>query len=379
MDRGLEEESGAVFPHAPNLDNPRPRADGSTGVTFSTAGPVTNHEPVDRTLEVLIVGNLTLEFRRRTRGKKSDLTAALNGAGPGKKPSWPTTLGRPQAGGFVAGAARVAHSLWCRVHLACIVPVPLPHEFEGFFQEINANTDHVIPEAGEPSWSVRLDCDDGQLRLQQPGVKVVTALRVPAGALERFDAILVEPMAQPQRSAVWEALRPGDDATSRRATVALRAGSDWDGPDLEAARGCGHWLFLDRQRVMEAGRRITGNAEIALPSHCPCPLKNVLGSCRQVAALGACLKERIGPCRLVTGLGACGTLMLSRTPQPEYFPTAPISSPEPVEAGDVLLAVTALSSASGASDQQSVRRGVVAATGSVAGLPLPLSLEELDI
>ena len=379
MDRGSQRESESSPLHPSNSADPRTRADGSLSAACSAAGPATNHESADPTLEVLIVGNLTLELRRRTRGKKSDVTAVLNDAGTGKKPPWPTIFGRPQAGGFVAGAARVAHSLWCRVHLACTVPVPLPREFEGFFQETNANTDHVITGAGEPSWSVRLDCDDGRLRLSRPGVGSLNALRVPADALARFDAILVEPMAKSQRSVVWEALHPRSDASCHRATIALRAGSDWDDRELRAVREFGHWLFLDRQRVLETGRRIMGNAEMPEPSHCPCPLKKVFGSCRQVAALGACLKERIGPCRLVTGLGACGALMLNRTLQLEYFPTAPISSPEPVEAGDVLLAVTALSSASGASDHQSVRRGVVAATGSVAGLPLPLSFEELDI
>ena len=44
----------------------------------------------------------------------------------------------------------------------------------------------------------------------------------------------------------------------------------------------------------------------------------------------------------------------------------------------MLLAVTTLSSASGADDRTGLHRGVAAAMGHVAGLDLPHSLEELD-
>ena len=155
----------------------------------------------------------------------------------------------------------------------------------------------------------------------------MTALRIPRGALDRFDAILVEPVPKSRSRAVWEALHSVNGASSRRATVALRAGSDWGGRELEAVRECGHWLFLDRKKTLRTGRRIMGNEEMPEPVHCPCPLKKALGSCRRVAALGACLKEKLGSCRLVTGMGACAALMPSRTLQIEYFPTAPICSP----------------------------------------------------
>jgi hypothetical protein len=82
---------------------------------------------------------------------------------------------------------------------------------------------------------------------------------------------------------------------------------------------------------------------------------------------------------VVTGLGACGATLLNGGGPLKYFPTAPLAPRRAKGAGEILMVVTALSSAGGASDEISVRRGVRAATGCVAGLPLPLSLEELDV
>ena len=40
------------------------------------------------------------------------------------------------------------------------MPTPLPHPFEDLFEEIDANTDYLITGVGEPSWLVRMECDD---------------------------------------------------------------------------------------------------------------------------------------------------------------------------------------------------------------------------
>ena len=119
MDRGSQRESESPPLHASNAPDPRTRTDGSIGATCSAAGPMANHEPADRRLEVLVGGNLTLDLQRRTRAKKSDLAATLKSAASADEAPVQKTLGSPEAGGFVAGAGRVAYSLWCRVDLAC--------------------------------------------------------------------------------------------------------------------------------------------------------------------------------------------------------------------------------------------------------------------
>ncbi len=69
---------------------------------------------------------------------------------------------------------------------------------------------------------------------------------------------------------------------------------------------------------------------------------------------------------------------MNGVPCPYRVQTCPLAPANATGAGDTLMAVTALSSASGADDRTSIRRGVAAATGQVAGLPLPTTLEELD-
>ncbi len=65
-------------------------------------------------------------------------------------------------------------------------------------------------------------------------------------------------------------------------------------------------------------------------------------------------------------------------PCPYHVQTCPMEPVNRIGNGEVLLTVTTLSSASGADDRISLRRGVAAATGHVAGLELPRSLDELD-
>ena len=83
--------------------------------------------------------------------------------------------------------------------------------------------------------------------------------------------------------------------------------------------------------------------------------------------------------KIVLQLGSKGAVLMNGIPCPYYVHTCPVKSRKKTHAGDTLLVTTVFSSASGADDRKSLRRAVAAATGVVAGLELPTSLEELDI
>ena len=90
------------------------------------------------------------------------------------------------------------------------------------------------------------------------------------------------------------------------------------------------------------------------------------------------LHDRFKIAKVVVQLSSQGAVMMNGLPCPYRVHTCPVSPAKFTPAGDTLLAVTTLSNASGADDKTSLRRGVAAATGQVAGLPLPTSFEELD-
>ena len=90
------------------------------------------------------------------------------------------------------------------------------------------------------------------------------------------------------------------------------------------------------------------------------------------------LHDDYGIAKLVLHGGHRGAVLMNGIPMPQRVETCPLASNGDIFPGDTLMAVTALSSAAGASDRASLRRGVAAATGLIAGLPLPSSLEELD-
>ncbi len=347
-----------------------PRHDGVAG----------DNDVGDKVLDVLIVGSLVKHVRRKIDADKADVAAASRDSGRDDS-LWRegALLARPTIGGFAARVARTAHSLWCRVHLCCAVPTPVPRVFERFFREVEADTQYMRSTAGQPPVRIELLCSDGRTVVHQPGPKQASAPHLPEDVLDRFDAILVDPGGEPIRSRVLSSLRPRDPAEPRRATVAICGRGDWNWRDFHTTRECADWLFFTRGGVIAAAHRVAPSADVA-PGHCcPCALGSTPGACRLTAALGACLKEKVGSCRLVATLGACGACLLDTAPNIEYFPTAPIRNGDDPGAGDTLMTVTAVSSSSGAADAVSVRRGVVAATGCVAGLPLPLRLEELDI
>lgn len=70
------------------------------------------------------------------------------------------------------------------------------------------------------------------------------------------------------------------------------------------------------------------------------------------------LRERTKATKLVLQLGSRGAMMLNGLLCPYHVHTCPVERCDPIGAGETLLAVTTLSSASGADDRLSLRRGV---------------------
>lgn len=83
--------------------------------------------------------------------------------------------------------------------------------------------------------------------------------------------------------------------------------------------------------------------------------------------------------RLVLQRGPRGAVLFNGIPRPYHVHACPIDIGGQAGAGATLQTVTTLSSAVGSDDRTSLRRGVAAATGQVAGFPLPIDLEELDV
>ncbi len=380
MDAGAGEANRFTFNDRPNPTNIQPRIGQAESEALQRNGVTGCDQTSDRLLDVLIVaGYVTPEQRKLDSDQQKAGMLPRGGRAKEFNPSQEKSRDRTMTAGFVAHAAQAAHSLWHRVHVACVVDAPVPRAFERLLREINADTEYlaVIPAKRTPAIDVQRP--DARVRIDRSRTRGKTTPLLPRDVLDRFDAILVDPGAKPERSAILTALRRPEGSAHRRATVAIFGRSDWDWGDFRATRECGDWLFFNSVGLISTARRVTPGAEEASEDDCPCTLKNVLGSCRLVASLGTSLTESVGACRLVASLGACGACLISKAPRLTYFPTAPMSSCHYVGAGDALMAVTALSSASGAPDDVSVRRGVAAATGCMAGLPLPLRLEELDI
>ena len=145
-------------------------------------------------------------------------------------------------------------------------------------------------------------------------------------------------------------------------TVGLRLDERANLKDFLPIRDSRVWTFLRRRDGLQlAGRELDSGSEgreLELVRH---------------------LHERFKIARVVVQLRSQGAVMMNGTPCPYRVHTCPVSRAKFTAAGDTLLAVTTLSSASGANDKTSLRRGVAAATGQVAGLDLPTSFEELDV
>ena len=309
-------------------------------------------------LRVLVIGELTLDLPIKVATTKAGLEALLNGESENRLP-W--SMSRAQVGGFVAHAGRAAAALGADVSVCTVVPAPLPASIQRFFDECAVDTRLVRALPGPCPVVIRAKCVDGELRIRRRGVLAAAGPELSAAVLGRFDVILVDPAAcRDRRGLLGMILKPLRRAP-KAPRVGLRASSDWSSGDFGLSRDPHVWTFIrnaDGRRLVHSGG---GPEEQA----------NDDAIVRQ-------LRHQFGITKLVMHAGARGAMLLNGTPDPCQVRTCPVGENGSAGAGDTLLAITTLSSALGAGDQTSLRRGVDAATGYVAGLELPVGMAELD-
>ena len=184
--------------------------------------------------------------------------------------------------------------------------------------------------------------------------------RLPQAVAREFDAILIDPSRLNGGGSILGIASRLLDHGTDGLTVALRLDHRSGGDEPVVVRDHRVWTFISCGDARQLGERVGG--------HRGC----------DVDALVRFLHDRYRIARLVLQRGSRGAVLMNGIPCPYRVQACPLAPVTASGAGDTLLAVTALSSASGADDRTSLRRGVAAATGQVAGLPLPSTLEELD-
>ena len=330
----------------PRLPNRRPS---------SRVGRGPNASP----LKVLIVGELRLELPMVVDAKRAELVASLHSGG--RRAALKGELERPRVGGFAVHASRAAAALGANVSVCTVVPVPIPDRFEKFFNDHAIGRQHLRALPGKCPLLVRLRCDDGELAVRRMGVLKNWVPAFPRGATEAFDVILIDPSAfgNPREGlrAIVAHVRGGPTAP----LIGLRAGSDWRDDQFELAGERRVWTFMRGPDARRLAHRLDD-------------LENTADD----STITRCLHDGYGISRLVVHSGPQGAVMLNGIPHPRRAPACPIAPVARHGAGDILLTVTTMSSAMGADDHTSLQRGVAAATGHVAGLGLPRSLDELD-
>ncbi len=312
-----------------------------------------------RGLRVLVVGDLTLELPIEVEATRAELMDHLKGPGFGPHPVW--KMRRIRVGGFVRHAIDVAAMLGAEVSVCTCLPIPTPARIEAYLDACGADRRLVKGIPGCASLKAVIQCKDGAVAIELPPCSTVQRMDLPMAATREVDAILVDASALADHSPLGRSLSRCLRRSSDKMTVGLRLDQRADLEDFPLIRDSRVWTFLRRRDGLQlAGREMessSGGREIELVRH---------------------LHDRFKIAKVVVQLSAQGAVMMNGIPRPYRVRTCPVSRAKFTPAGDTLLAVTTLSNASGADDKTSLRRGVAAATGQVAGLPLPTSFEELD-
>jgi sugar/nucleoside kinase (ribokinase family) len=252
-------------------------------------------------------------------------------------------------------------ALGAHVALYTVVPTPTPRCFQLFLNQAGVDRRHLLAIPGPCPVMTRIRNGSGRRVLQQRGVSSWLPIPPPRGWWTGFDVILADlsGLASPPR-ALLQSLRSEQETAYGRPRIGLRADESWTREDLSATNeGC-VWTFFRAEQAQRIGQRITG-------------IEADLDSATRAKRLK--LACRTG--KLVVHLGARGALLLNDH-GPYWAQPCPVKVGDAAGIGDTLITITMLSSAAGADDHTSLNRGVAAATGLLAGLGLPASLEELD-
>jgi sugar/nucleoside kinase (ribokinase family) len=310
-------------------------------------------------LRVVIIGDLVLEVPIEVDGTREELLALFRPGCQRLKPG--LRVSAPRAGGFVAHAAKACVALGAEVSVCTVVPVPTPECFESFFKELAVDRQYLAGLPGPCPISIVFGCKDGRVSLGRQSIISATSVNVPIGAVAEADVIMADPSHLGCSSAAMRHLACCLNRRVSGAVVGLRLDPRCKRRDLAVTRDERVWTFVRRRDARQLAERVAGGRWD-----------------EDEDSMARRLHERGGIARLVLQLGPRGAVLLNGVPCPYHVRTCPLDFAGSAGAGHVLLAVTTLSSASGADDRATLRRGVAAATGHIAGLDLPISLEELD-
>ena len=240
------------------------------------------------------------------------------------------------------------------------VPVPTPARFERFLDECSVDRRYVTGLPVPCPVTILFRCQDGGVVGHHHRSPPVTDASLPEAVARECDVILIDPGSLPDTAAPIRSTGRCLGHATNGLRVGLRLDRKASREAMSLASDSRVWTFL-RQR--DAGRLVE-----RAKAHVPANLN----------ALVRWLHDHEGIARLVLLRGPHGAVLMNGILCPYRVETCPLDEAASRGAGDTLVAVTTLSSAAGADDRTSVRRGVAAGTGQVAGLPLPTSLEELD-
>lgn len=308
-------------------------------------------------LRVLVVGELSLGLDVHIEASKAEVEEVLRGR---SARSFRWTMSQLSVGGFAGYVAPVAAALGAQVFVCTVIPVPLPRRLRMFLDCYGIDDRYMTAWPGQCPLVTRFWCRDGEVFATRrtgslPAIKLP---HIDAGV----DVILVDSASVAHDSNAFCEFARGNRRDSGRTVVGLRATHTLGRNERELARQEQVWTFLRHSELPEFAARFAG-AEAAVGDE----------------ALLTCLQERSVIGKLVVQLGARGAVLLNGLPCPYYVHSCPLASKRNGSPGETLLAVTTLSSASGADERICLRRGVAAATGIVAGLDTPTSFEELDV
>ena len=310
-------------------------------------------------LKALIIGELVLELPVEVEGTRGELLALLRSGRRDRMPSW--RMSELRLGGFVAHAARASVALGAEVSVCTFVPVPTPGRFESFFDELAIDRGHVSGLPGPCPVSIIFCCKDGQVTLRRPSILNATCVGVPTNVEAGFDVVLADTCHLGYGGANVHLLLDRLRHTSNSLVVGLRIDPRWNCGDLAVTHDDRVWAFVRYHDARQLAARIAK-----------------AGVDGDEDSIAECLHDEGGVAKLVLQLGPRGAVLLNGIPCPYHVQACPMDSASSTGAGHTLLTITTLSSALGADDRTSLRRGVAAATGQVAGLDPPVCLEELD-
>lgn len=309
-------------------------------------------------LNTLIVGELAMEFPLEVEATQAELLQLLRSRDLNQKMPW--SLGDLRVGGFVGHATRLASALGADISVRAVLPAPVPRCFEQFLDTHKVGRRELLAVPGPCPVVLQMRCKDGHFSVPRSGVASMLS-PMNASQVAGYHVIMAAPGPSTSRVEVIRSLTANGRCTGDLRTVALQVDDRWSWPDLIAAGQKSVWTFVDRRDA----ELLSGNSG-----------GGPFGSdAQRVLAF----KNAYHIDKVVMTLGSRGAVMMNGEPHPFHVRTCPIDESSCTGCSAVLTAATAISSAAGADDKTSLRRGVAAATGLAAGLPLPLTLEELDV